>query len=928
VKSEITKALVASASPCNFSSGAAFSHRVQLLYLVFFLSGVSALLFETLWFRLAGLTFGNSVWASSTVLASFMAGLALGNWLAGRLAPKSRWPARLYALLEVSIGVSGLALVLLFPLLTRLFAPLFRMLQPQPVALNAVRLGLAFVLMVVPATAMGATLPVLVRTMSRDSAGFGPLLGRLYGWNTLGAVAGAVVGEAALVERFGLRGTGLIAALLNLAAAGGALYVARELAAAPADGSSQEGRAATPGGATAFLMASFLAGGIVLALEVVWFRFLLLFTTGTSLAFALMLATVLLGIALGGLAAGWLYRLDPAAERWTAAVALVAGFAVAICYSGFVPGGPPRFTVASIAVRDVRLALRLMLPVTILSGLLFILLGRALERRIGDATRATSRLTLANTLGAMLGAISGGFLLLPHLGMERSFFALAMAYGLVALLAMAGGLERPRQPRERLLIGVAAVVFLLPLVAFPFGLLRNYFLPAVTQIFTGDGSRVIAQREGLTETATYLRRDLLGAPYYYRLMTNGDSMSGTMLPAQRYMRLFVHLPVAFVPAPKHALLISYGVGTTAQALTELPSLQSIDVVDISRDNVELSRMRDFGGHHPLDDPRLQVHIEDGRFFLLTTGSKFDLVTAEPPPPKLAGVVNLYSREYFGLIRDRLSEGGLATYWLPIYQLEEKETRSLLQAFCATFDDCTLWAGSGAELIMMGSRGPMRPVSAEDLSRQWRDSTTAGELARIGVESPQMLGATFIADAAWLEQYIGATPPLTDDFPLRLSYRPVETIAPGLYPLLDTHAAQRRFAVSAWARIIWPDSLRVGTLQSFLYEAALSRFFMRPGPMRAAAANALRTSPYRVLPLLLLNTDVRQQELAAAARSRGSKDARVSWVLGIGAMSQRDYAGAAAMLRAAEQHAKPSPNLTADRKLAEELAAQGSAGTRP
>jgi len=892
---------------------------VQFLYLVFFFSGASALLFETLWFRLAGLTFGNSVWASSTVLASFMAGLALGNWLAGKRAPKSERPARLYALLEVSIGVSGLALVLLFPLLTRLFAPLFRMLQPEPAILNAVRLGIAFVLMVVPAIAMGATLPVLVRALSRDSAGFGPLLGRLYGWNTLGALAGAVAGEAMLIERFGLRGTGAIAALLNFAAAAGALYVARDLSRTQV---SEEKVLAIPAGRTVpLLAAAFLAGAIVLALEVVWFRFLLLFNDGTSLAFALMLATVLLGIALGGLAGGWLFRLDPAAERWTAAVALLAGFAVTICYGSFAAPGSPAGGTVAIAMRNISLSLRLMLPVSILSGLLFVLLGRATERTLGDATLATSRLTLANTLGATLGAIIGGFLLLPHLGMERSFFTLAIAYGLVALLALAGDRGRDRTSREKLLIGGAGAFFLLPLAFFPFGLLQNYFMPAVTARFTVDGSRVIAQREDLTETATYLRLDLWGEPYAYRLMTNGHSMSGSMLGSQRYMRLFVHLPVAFAPAPKRALLISYGVGTTAQSLTEIPSLQSIDVVDISRDNIELSRLRDFGGRHPLDDPRLHVHIEDGRFFLLTTGEKFDLVTAEPPPPKHAGIVNLYSREYFDLIRDRLNEGGLVTYWLPIYQMSAKEARSLLAAFCSTFDDCTLWAGSGAELIMMGSKGPMHPVSADVVSSQWRNATAGTELARIGVESPQMLGATFVGDAAWLKRYIGSTPPLVDDFPLRLSYRFSNVVDPDLYPMLDRVASQRRFAASTWARRVWPNSMRLSTLHAFPLEAQLSWFFLHPHKaMPAEAGDALRKTPYVVYPLLLLNSDERQQELAMAARKRGVTDPFSSWVLGVGALSRRDYGNAVILLRDAE-HRSPSPDVTADRKLAEELAAK-------
>src|SRR5882762_9592716 len=237
-----------------------------LLSAVFFASGASALIFETLWFRQAGLAFGNSVWASSLVLSGFMAGLALGNALVARWGQRLSNPIRAYAVAEAAIALTGVGLVFLLPVLGSALAPVFRPLLDRPWALNPLRLFVAFVLLLVPSTAMGITLPLLTRALLRDDSGlpgrspkdeggFGRVLGALYGWNTLGAVVGVVAGEMFMVGRFGVRGT--------------ARHVGRVLSdpAPPHRGP----------GTWAWLVAAFAAGFSLLALEVIWFRFLLLF---------------------------------------------------------------------------------------------------------------------------------------------------------------------------------------------------------------------------------------------------------------------------------------------------------------------------------------------------------------------------------------------------------------------------------------------------------------------------------------------------------------------------------------------------------------------------------------------------------------------------------------------------------------------------
>ncbi|MEO8033737.1 MAG: spermidine synthase [Acidobacteriota bacterium] len=892
------------------------------LCLVFFVSGASALLFETLWFRLAGLTFGNSVWATSMVLASFMGGLALGNFLTGRLAPRLKRPLRAYAAIEAAIGVTGAALVVVFPSLTSAFAPLFRHFLEQPLVLNPLRLGIAFLLMGIPATAMGATLPLLVGTLSKGGGGYGRLLGRLYGWNSLGAVAGALAGETVLIGALGIRGTGLVAGLLNGSAAVVALLVAARIEAGVEEPVQPEMATSLRKSAGALLVAAFLSGAVLLALEVVWFRFLLLFIDATTMAFALMLAVVLFGIALGGLLSASIARAGTA-EQWSVVVALACGFAVVAGYASFQPADPAARTALSIAIVDVVLSLRLMLPVCILSGVLFTLVGRALQTRVGDETRSTSQLTFANTIGAMFGTLCGGFVLLPSLGMERSFLVLALLYGVIALILAtsqrrAGG--RSSGP-VGMAMAVSAVLFAGALALFPSGLIRNDLLPRVISPYTKQGAHVLAVREGVTETATYLRKDLWGLPYEYRLVTNGISMSGTSLLARRYMALFVRLPMALHPAAKRALLISYGVGTTAKALTDTSSLQNIDVVDISRTIVEMSRLRQFEGGHPLDDPRVHVHIEDGRFFLLTTPNHYDLITAEPPPLKNAGVVNLYSAEYFQLIHDRLAPGGLVTYWLPIYQLEGSEGKAVIKAFCNVFDDCSLWSGAGPELILMGSRGAVRP-SDEEIAAPWRDAVTARALTGIGVPSPELLGTLFIGDAAMLRGLTGDAPPLTDDFPLRLGTRPVTALAREFLPFFDVRAAQTRFATSPYVGRLWPAATREAALPLFRYEAALQKHFViqeKTSDTREEAGYTLTHTADRSLPLILLGSDALQQRIAEQAWQRGISDPLLDWMLGLGDVADRRYGEGVERLARAAGRAPQNEALERDLNLARSLA---------
>jgi predicted membrane-bound spermidine synthase len=883
-----------------------------LLCVVFFLSGAAALLFETLWFHQASLAFGSSVWASSLVLAGFMGGLAVGNGAIGRLGHRIARPVAVYAALEGVIAVAGVALVHGLPALGPLFAPLVRAFEEQPWALQPLRLGLAFALLLVPSTAMGATLPLLVTALYRRDPHFGRVLGRLYGWNTAGAVAGALAGEAFLVAWLGIRGAALAAALANATALVLALGLARSLDAAGA-AARPPPPAPLPRRSRAVLAAAFAFGGILLALEVVWFRLLLLKILGSSLAFAALLSVVLAGIALGGLAgAAWLSRAAGAA-RALPAVALVSG---ALCVLTFAQHGRVLAASEPGSIHSLggvlTLALPLMFPVCLLSGALFTLCGDALHREGAGETRAAGLLALANTTGAMLGSLAGGFVLLPGLGVEGSIRALAGVYvatGLALALAGAG----PRRAPGRAVLAAAAVLAVAALALFPTGRMHERYLAHAIQRWVRlEGARPVAVREGTSETAVYLESQLFGQPLYHRLVTNGYSMSGTSLPSLRYMKLFVWLPVAVHPDPRSALLISYGVGSTAKALTDTRSLERIDVVDISRDILELaSIVYPDPAEHPLRDPRVRVHVEDGRHFLQTTDRRFDLITAEPPPPKAAGVVNLYTREYFALLRARLAEGGIASYWLPVHGLLESDAKAIVRGFCDAFPDCSLWAGAGLDWILLGTRGARGPVSEERFRAQWRDPVVGPALQAVGIERPEQLGALFLFGADDLAERLAGVAPLADDHPKRLSHRVLGSrlLAPTWLPWLEPTAARQRFAKSELAARLWPLALRESSLAWFDARAAAERHLLGAprGALDLSALHArLEDDPLRALPLWELGSDALRQRAARAAAAQGRATPEVERELALGALAERDFAAAATGLARAGRNGDSDP----------------------
>jgi spermidine synthase len=890
--------------------GGSQSGRVAVLCGVLFLSGTGALIFETLWLRLSGLAFGNSIWAAALILSSFMAGLALGNALAASSRIRRWRPLYFYAVLEVLVAFFGCTVVFGLPVVGDLMRPVWQMLWNYQPTLLGLRFAVSFLILLVPTTAMGLTLPVIIEDPLLRETEFGRAIGFLYGSNTLGAMLGAILGEAYLISAFGLYGTSLAAAAAVCIAAAIALLVARFGAARYVADFKDADPAARSKFPLSFdtsyrppwrlLFVSFGTGLILLALEVIWFRFLRLYVVSSPTAFAIMLAVVLAGIGLGGIAAGainhrstWLHQLVPV-------LLLLAAVAVLLSYL-FFPGEAVRtpagaFSLASwwqVAI----LCVALMFPVSFLSGMVFPTIVARIQVEVTDRMNSTGIATLLNTSGAAIGPLVATFVLLPSLGYQPSLICCATAYALLSIIVTERAVCSLRRPTGIILVALW-IALLLGLVIFPYRRSEAHFEHASRPYERDDQghvlARVVKRIEGTSDTWQLLRRDLFGQAYYYRLLSDSFSMSATSPRNQRYMRLFAYLPLALNPGARDVLLICYGCGVTADAFTRKSSVERVDIVDISKEVFSLAdSYAGINYFNPLHDPRVHAIVQDGRFFLQASARKYDIISGEPPPPKNAGAVNLYTQEFFSLMRSRLKEGGIATFWLPINQLKVDEAKAILRAFHNAFPNASVWGSADQDWIMMGINGPVRRASEDELRQLWTDPTTGADLRTIGIEVPQQLGALFLMDGDEIDRITHNIAPLTDLYPKRLTDEPWDDEATHRFALTYFTAppAFQRFVRSSLINQIWPETLdpKAAELESF-FTVRQTRYLSEiAGSNKLAELDLyLRHSRLRIPILEVLGSDALRVSIAErVARGSETPPLEVMPDLIAGALAQRN-----------------------------------------
>jgi len=743
--------------PCAVQPDARRSHVGPLV--LFVVSGFAALVLETVFLRQLTWVLGSSARALALVLAAFLSGLALGAALAGRTADRTTRPLRLFGLLEAGTAASALGLVWLLgdgrPIL---LAPL-RALDPGPLR-SAVELVLAFALLLVPTTLIGGTLPALGRHFIRSIDGFVASLGLLYGLNTLGAAVGTFAAGFLLFETIGVSGTAHVAIAAQLTVAVGAFLLDR--AQAPAIEAPRAPAADRAIGLRWLgLLVASTGGFAALGYEVVWTRLLSLPLRSFAYSFSLMLSLFLLGLCIGAIALAAIARRIADPLRWTGWIAIgMGGYVAASLF--WLPGYlAPLATEGwgDFVARGAARAALVVLPPTILSGMLLPLAARVCAASASSVGREVGAAYAANTVGSILGALAGGLALLPTLGAPRTLGVLALVQALVGAIVLVLPARR-RIERAAALLAAAACAF--PIVAVDPARFVQSFLRA------SRGSEEIGEllffRESATDTIAVVRKEYgFHDPDAKSLLTNGVAMTATVKPVWRYMAAEGHLPVLLARDPRRVLAVGVGTGITLGAVASHDDVESIVAVELSEGVIEALPLFARENDRAFEDPRVRLVRQDGRHWLEMTDERFDVVTVEPPPPIVAGAVHLYSREFYEACSARLEPGGVVAQWLPLHAQSLASARMTARTFLDAFPHVQLWLPSVRDAVLLGTHDAPRLDRAR-LAAAWSSPRAHSSLSRAFLETPEALLGTLLLDRAGIGAWAGGAPPITDDRP--------------------------------------------------------------------------------------------------------------------------------------------------------------------
>lgn len=683
------------------------SARLLPMMLVLFVgSGCAALIYEIVWFQVLQLVIGSSAVSLAVLLGTFMGGMCAGSLLLARYVARERHPLEVYARIEALIGVCGAALIVLMPLVSRVYTAVDGG-GPSSIVLRAV---VCVLLLLPPTVLMGATLPAMSRYVQATPRGVS-WLGFFYGGNIIGAVVGCLAAGFFLLRKFDLSTASLVAVSLNLIVAtlGFALSKRSPYSVGRADAESS--RLPVAWAPRGVYVAIALSGLTALGAEVVWTRLLSLMFGATTYAFSIILAVFLAGLGGGSILGSWLGRDVKSARAAFGSAQLLLGLSTAwgaFMIAKALPWWPINERLASnvwlVFQVDLARAMYAVLPGALLWGASFPL---ALAAASGasphaDAGRTVGRVYAANTLGAIVGSLVTGLVLIPWIGTkgaQQVFIALSVVSGFIVMVPLR---RRPAILRVGAAttvgaLGAAGLYFAATVSAVPAGLIawgRSLsWQGAPNALYWGEG---INASIAVTEEATGWRD----------FHVSGKVEASTEPQDMRLQRLLGHLSGLMHDNPKDVLVVGFGAGVTAGALSIHPSVERMVICEMEPLIPRIvSQYFSVANHGVADSKKVSIVYDDARHYVLTTREKFDVITSDPIHPWVKGAATLYTKEYFEHVKEHLKPGGVVTQWVPLYESTLDVVRSELATFLSVFPNGTVWRndnmdGNGYDVVLV------------------------------------------------------------------------------------------------------------------------------------------------------------------------------------------------------------------------------------
>jgi spermidine synthase len=609
----------------------------------------------------------------------------------------------------------------------------------------------------------------MLRAVARRREEVGRLTALFYAVNTLGATAGVALAGFVAIRVLGLYATLLIAAASNLVVALGCVLLSRPIVPLAAPAAKRE----SPLGPPFLLAVFFVMGATSLAYEVLWTRVLVFYLGSSVYAYSLMLFIFLLGIGGGSLLiARWADRLRrPIAALAVVELAIAVLALVEVALFGRLTDAlivlsewlrPNSF--ARGAVVQFLSVIPILLPPTLLMGISFPLAVRCFSRSLDRLGTEVGTVYGANTVGSIVGSLAAGFVLIPAVGTQNSILVVGAVNAALAALLWIRPEEEPSAARRRWWIAAAPLLCLAAIPLFP----ADRAILGAGMFHPSRPEDLVYFHEDASGTVTILERHDGAGPRkdYLSLELNGVNVAGTSPELYAVQKMQGHLPLLLGSGVESVVHIGLGSGGTAHAVSEHP-VESILVVEISPQVLYASgRYFTDVNHHVLDDPRLDVEINDGRNFLLASPRTFDAVLSDSIHPRYAGNGSLYSREYFGLVRERMNPGGVVSMWLPMYSLTPRNYAMIVKAFRDVFPRTAVWyepSTLNSYTIVTGKLGGA-PWNHPTLERVFADPGTRRSLAELDIHGPADVLACYLLGGEELDEWLAPVPAHVDDLP--------------------------------------------------------------------------------------------------------------------------------------------------------------------
>ena len=773
-------------------------------------SGAAGLVYQVVWARLLNEIFGVTIHAVTAVLATFLGGLALGGWLLGRAADRSTNPLRFYGWLEVGIGLSAFVGAWVVRALDPVHMWAASRLAPDSGTLLALRVLFSAVVVLPPTFLMGGTLPVITKALVRRMPQLGRQLSFLYALNTAGAVTGSLLAGFLFIRALGVHPTLWLVVVSNLAVGVVALWLARNDEAATALPAPDETVVAARNGAWGLLAVMGVSGFASLALEVMWTRMLLLIIGTSTYAFVTMLSTFLVGIATGSLLArSFIDRTaDPRRLLGWVQAGIAASTLAAIPAMGALVAWAQRWCegieLQWIAVTASRFGVSFLVMIvpTTLIGMTFPLAGRIWARNVGTLSARLGQVYGANAFGNVLGALFGGFVLLPAFGIQRGI-------ALVAGLNLAGagwGLlsrsdrERPVS-RTRILSVVGGVASCALFVAL-------WYPKPFATTEEGEFDPVLYYREGIVSTVKVIRRADDGQQLL--MFVDGVRIGQSSAGVDRKQQVLAHLPFLLaVDRPlSRVLSIGLGTGILIGEIAKHPGVESIECIEISPSVIEAARLfRPYNGG-VFEDPRIRIVNDDGVNYLRRSPAKFDAIVSDGKSRSgHAGNALFYSRDYYQAAREHLSRGGLMVQWVP-FDVPSEDLQIILRTFTSVFPNSYVWMGHDS-CFLVGSNQPL-VLDVPHIGKVLNGPATAS-LRRYGWRNAYDVVGTLIADDLAIRSWISQGQAVNSfETPVLEFYSPRSLAVPSATRVAENLAALRagRRGLPGKATLIGADASAV------------------------------------------------------------------------------------------------------------------------